>query len=582
MRAILPMLQKLLSVIKVNGKPAPFPQLLSYLSKLAQKKHQTGHHGANMELEQNPALCAIRSAYWKAIELGDKSEAKTILTLALSCFDGLPNKNSHLRRFFRREQPVNLHDIVIFRADEKERAKPLTQRNWSVNSKVVRRARVTKVYSNRTKVECQYPDLGRKDGKVEVVDKTVDVDMGHVRRADNVYVSEDMIKEARKYKQVLGVGVRPVPTPVVQYAVISTEALSHFMAWIFDSNNTTVLKARGHDKEHGRTHKLNDYISKLWTRYFKDAEEKGIKKPLSRENFRYMCSMPIFKRTSPEECACAQCSEYGWEGISKLSKKLLKELSSLKIWDTVKVDGKKVVASPSSPQGGNLEKRAAKLWDFLRTEYASHLKTHSSTGSHCLQCQLSSRADARLNKPCTHPSPPDATELPEGYNPERRYDIECTECGKKTGSRKTPLFKSAYACLHCSKASCGKCVHKCWSNGEHLGVEEKKGQFFICNECSQKVEGHKHCMDCKECNQVSAFCIDLSNAVTKVEEAQTVPAKTKKRLRVMCGMVMRNIELFQGHAARDKWQSRFWVEKLEYLKDNNIFDEAICLSDFWK
>ena len=136
----------------------------------------------------------------------------------------------------------------------------------------------------------------------------------------------DMIKEANKYAEFLGVGVRPSPTPVVQYAVIPAEALSHFIEWVFDSTNTTVLKARGHDKENGRTHKLNDFISKLWTRYVKDAEEKGIKKNLSRENFRIMLSLPIFKRTAPEECACAQYCEYGWDGINKLSKKLLKDL----------------------------------------------------------------------------------------------------------------------------------------------------------------------------------------------------------------------------------------------------------------
>ena len=118
--------------------------------------------------------------------------------LALGSFDGLPNKNARLRRFFRREQPVNLDDIVIFRADKKERAKSLTQRNWSPNSKVVQRARVIKVYKNRIKVKCRYPTLSRKDGKVEVVNKDVDVAMDHVRRADNVYVSENMIKEPRQ------------------------------------------------------------------------------------------------------------------------------------------------------------------------------------------------------------------------------------------------------------------------------------------------------------------------------------------------------------------------------------------------
>ena len=47
-------------------------------------------------------------------------------------------------------------------------------------------------------------------------------------------------------------------------------------------------------------------------------------------------------------------------------------------------------------------------------------------------------------------------------------------------------------------------------------------------------------------------------------------------------MVLRNIELFRGHMARDKWQRNFWADKLEYLRKHNIFDEAICLSDFWK
>ena len=531
-KAILPMLQKLLSVIKVNGKPVPFPQLISFLSKLAQKEHKSGHNNRDMELERNPALCSIRLAFWKAIELGERSDAKVLLTLALSSFEKLPNKNVRLRRFFGRELPVNKDDTVIFRADAKMRAKPLTRRNWSLKSKVVQRARVTKVYKKddnaQTMVECQYPTLGQKDGKEAVVQKTVSVAINHVRRADNVYVSEDMIKESRKYAEFLGVGVRPTPTPVVQYSVIPSEALSHFIAWIFDSNNTEVLKARGHDKENGRTHKLKDFISQSWQRYCADAETKGIKNKLSRENYRTMLSLPIFKRAAPEECACPQCCETGWEGISKLSKKLLKELSAVKVWETVKVDGKNVVASPSSPQGANVEKRAERLWNFLRTGYASHLKGQSSTGSHCLRCQLSSRADARLAEACTHPALPGGPELPEGHNPQRQYDTECVECGNKTGSRRKPLYTSAYACLHCSKTSCGKCVHKCWSNGEHLGVLEKKGQFFVCNVCSQKVESHKHSMDCKECNQIVAFCIDLSNSVTKVEEDPTVPVETKK------------------------------------------------------
>lgn len=171
-----------------------------------------------------------------------------------------------------------------------------------------------------------------------------------------------------------------------------------------------------------------------------------------------------------------------------MSKKLVSELDALNIWSSVMVDGKRVKASPGSPQGANLVRRLTEVWNFLRSGYQQHLQAYSPIGSHCMRCMLSSRCDMRLNSPCDHLSPPGCAKMPEGFNPERKYDTTCVECGNTTGNVSTPLFKSAFACKHCCHVSCAKCINKCWSNGEKLGPDEKQSQFFVCNECSRNVE----------------------------------------------------------------------------------------------
>ena len=106
-----------------------------------------------------------------------------------------------------------------------------------------------------------------------------------------------------------------------------------------------------------------------------------------------MLKLRVFKRAKPEECACQQCVAKGWEGISKLGLKVLREIDALSIWF---VDKKKGVRSkPSSPQphGSDLKKRLLKLWDFLRVRLGSHMTKQSPVATHCLTWLLSSRTE---------------------------------------------------------------------------------------------------------------------------------------------------------------------------------------------
>ena len=115
-----------------------------------------------------------------------------------------------------------------------------------------------------------------------------------------------------------------------------------------------------------------------------------------------MLKLPVFKRASPEECACPQCVSKGWEGIIKLGLKLLQELDALPIWHK---DAKGVHSAPSSPKGADLKKRLHKIWDFLRVRLSSHMSKQSKVASHCLTWLLSSRSDQRLASCCTHDAP---------------------------------------------------------------------------------------------------------------------------------------------------------------------------------
>ena len=50
----------------------------------------------------------------------------------------------------------------------------------------------------------------------------------------------------------------------------------------------------------------------------------------------------------------------------------------------------------------------------------------------------------------------------------------------------------------------------------------------------------------------------------------------------MCDMLVKSIELFQGHVARNKAQQTFWADTLQRFQDESIYDEAIAMSDFWR
>jgi hypothetical protein len=175
----------------------------------------------------------------------------------------------------------------------------------------------------------------------------ITIPLTHAHNTENVFVNEGMILTAMQYKKYLGVGIPPVPTPAVEYLIISLAELKHFIDWIFDPLNTTVLKQRGHDGERGCTHQLKDYAARTWTPYKESAKQADVS-GISQNNYNMMLKLPIFKRVKSEECACNQCVVKGWEGILKLGIKLLREVDGLPVWF---VDAKGVRAKPSSPQG---------------------------------------------------------------------------------------------------------------------------------------------------------------------------------------------------------------------------------------
>ena len=101
------------------------------------------------------------------MQLGERLDAKVALSLALSSFDTHvrgKQRNVRMQRFFDRDRPVNLNDIVIYFKDERKRlSKSLGRRNWSPRSKVVRRARVIKVSTDRKSVTCVFHEMVGSD-----------------------------------------------------------------------------------------------------------------------------------------------------------------------------------------------------------------------------------------------------------------------------------------------------------------------------------------------------------------------------------------------------------------------------------
>ena len=121
---------------------------------------------ATIRIEDNKALHDIRHSFWSAMQLGERLDAKVALSLALSSFNtfGKKQRNVRMQRFFDRDRPVNLNDIVIYFKDERKRlSKSLGRRNWSPRSKVVRRARVIKVSKDRKRVTCVFHEMVGSD-----------------------------------------------------------------------------------------------------------------------------------------------------------------------------------------------------------------------------------------------------------------------------------------------------------------------------------------------------------------------------------------------------------------------------------
>ena len=219
--------------------------------------------------------------------------------------------------------------------------KPIECRNYSYNSRQVSRGVVVDISSDRQTITVEFFMKG-EDNPTRIT-----IPLTHAHNTENVFVNEAMIRTAMQYKKYLGVGIPPVRTPAVEYLMISLEELKHFIDWIFDPLNTTVLKQRGHDGERGCTHQLKDYAARTWSPYKESAKQANVS-GISKKNYNMMLKLPIFKRVKSEECACNQCVVKGWEGILKLGIKLLREVDALPVWF---VDAKGVRAKPSSPQG---------------------------------------------------------------------------------------------------------------------------------------------------------------------------------------------------------------------------------------
>ena len=558
-------LTKMLSHVKCSGQSVPLHTILKFFGEKANPvpgKMASYHH----LIKDNKALQSIRETFQSAIKEGRYQRAKVTLTQAIGSFDEATYRE--WRNYFEKDKPVCVGDVVICRRSADKRKTPLWRRNYSLNSRRVMRGTVVQVASDRKTLKVEFA----------CINKCLQLEMRQVRNADDVFLTRNFLSGAKKYHEFLGVGVPPLPADAVEYRVISTVALEHFLRWIFNPQRVTVLKARGNDGENGNTHRLNQPANTSYPSYKESATSKNVARPLSRKFYVSLLKTTIFKSASAEECACAQCVDKGWQGIEKLGKQFIAELDSLSTWPRYRgADGKDVVrATPGSCEGQDLIRRLAWVWDFLRVEYSGHLEDQSPVGSHCMRCMLSSRCNEMLSSECEHIGPPCATPLPAEYD--GAYDAECASCGRNSTTRRGKLASNFFACTYCSTVSCGKCIRKLWGNGEQLSDACKQQGYFICHNCSRDVEGHLHWENCSSCNQVAQFKMDCLAAA----EATQTTFEKKQRFRLMATRLVRNIELFQGHMIRDKKQSLFWGRTLQRFIETENYTEAIIMSDFWR
>ena len=228
-------------------------------------------------------------------------------------------------------------------------------------------------------------------------------------------------------------------------------------------------------------------------------------------------------------------------------------------------------------------KRLTRCWDFLRTRLGSHIKKESNVATHCQSWLLSSRSDSRLACNCTHASHVHSGRTLVKF--QGAYDECCSgdKCDGTNGTvrKGTRLKSSFYACEYCSVIACPKCIRTMWGQSEQLGPKERKQQMFICRSCSSKLCEHKHAMTCKECNSVQHFKLDLKRMDLVVQKS-SADVTSKKRVHIMTQRLCRNIDLYIGHVVRDKCQNSFWPDKLQWMAENDITDQGLVLSDFWK
>ena len=157
--------------------------------------------------------------------------------------------------------------------------------------------------------------------------------------------------------------------------------------------------------------------------------------------------------------------------------------------------------------------RLKRLWDFLRLELHLHVEPESEIAAHCLNLNLGSLADSRLDNKCDHhqctPPPPLVVTVNEDDEDvviedvlEEAEDME-EECCKDGCSQ-----AAKHHCKHCATSFCTKHLELTICRSEYL--PQDFGKQFVCTECSPKVEATSHKKGgCATCDEVHFFKLDV-------------------------------------------------------------------------
>ena len=177
-----------------------------------------------------------------------------------------------------------------------------------------------------------------------------------------------------------------------------------------------------------------------------------------------------------DHCMCTDCLRYvgvharflstltrmcrrGWEGISERGAALVRLMGGLPVWGTAegKVD---------------MKARLDNLWTFLRLRLARHVSADDGVGSHCLQLLLGSRADERLDQPCTHERTQGEVGPALPLCPDTDPDCQahgCTKTGLAKGST-TRILDGWRSCHHCRVSYCLPHLKKHLMHNEQVGT----------------------------------------------------------------------------------------------------------------